>query len=228
MAPFCILPIALLFSLLLTPGEIIAQRNKTGGSCSYHYTNTPAVVLYMYPSGKTRTEIVFSVDAGNGTDTVSYSSINHSPVPNDTVKKYNIHRGDVFMLRTGHMYEGSCNPLVLWFVLKKYEKDTTVAGAKANEKPCTYTQSLREAYALSVVPVNADSSTFDIYFLVASTRVDTISFSQINKRYVSAGELKQYTIQPGISLTFEENFINTGVCEPYTRAILFEAYERKK
>jgi hypothetical protein len=221
---FRIFLIATFFSLLLLPGAINAQH-KNGGSCSYWYAHSPAVVLYFYPKGETYTEIVFSVNTGNGTDTVSYSSINHWPVPNDTVKKYNIHRGDVLTLETGHIYTGSCNPLIRRFKLQTYKPDLEIKG---DEKPCTYTKAVDEAYVISVVPVEGDSAAYEIYFRIINTRIDTVSYSQVNNRFVSSAEIKKYNIKQGDSLTYVENFINTGSCEPYTREIIFETYERKK
>jgi hypothetical protein len=215
------------FSLMLTP-QLLSAQHKAGGSCSYRYTHSPAVVLYTYAKGETYTEVVFSVNTGNGTDTIPYSQINHRPVPTDTVKKYNIRRGDVFTLQTGHMYAGACNPHIQQFILKKYKPDPPVPGKKVEEKPCTYTKAVNEAYVLSIVPVGSDSAVYDITFMVAIMRLDTVSFSQVNKRFVSAEEVKKYNITRGASLTYIENFINTGDCEPYSREITFEAYERKK
>lgn len=215
--------IALFFPFVL-PAQ---SPTRDGGSCSYSYSYSPAVVLYIYPKGETYTEVVFSVNTGNGADTISYSSINHMPLPNDTVKKYNIHRGDVFTFETGHMYSGSCNPNIQRFKLQKYKPDLP-GGYWPNEKSCTYTKAVDEARVISVVPVDSDSAAFEIYFIVLSTTIDTISFSQVNKRFVSAADLKKHNIKCGTSLTYIEKFINSGDCQPYIREITFDAYDQNK
>jgi hypothetical protein len=219
----------ILLFLLAFPVIVFSQpRHKAGGSCGYNYTHSPAVVLYTRPWGHEHTEIVFAITGGNGPDTVTYSQINHSPVHEDTVKKYNIKRGDVFTYEVGNIYKGSCSPRILRIKLVPYKPDPPVAGKKPVEIPCTYSKTISRALVISVTPVNSDSLAYEITFIISKGGRDTATYSQLNGEWVSAADFKKYEIKPGDFLTFEEQIILEGTCEPYVDYIRLEKYKREE
>jgi hypothetical protein len=205
-------------------GQVHTKEKKVGGSCGYKYTHSPAIVYMILPGKHTASDIYFIVNTDWGTDTMSYSSVNHGSLSNDTIAKYNIKRGDVFNYVSGDIYSGSCSPHIHFFKLTKYVPDKTKENLPA-KSDCEFSKHLAALVVLSINPV--DSVSVDITFRrFGQHKVDTVTYSQINHRYVSLEEIKQNNIRQGDWLTLEEKFALDKKCTiQYSAMVLFEKYD---
>ncbi|MDQ3111152.1 MAG: hypothetical protein M3R17_14760 [Bacteroidota bacterium] len=217
-----------LFVFLAFPALAFAQHGKTkpdGGGCGYHYTHSPAIVYFIHPEMNNVSDIFFIVNTDYGTDTLTYRSMNNRNVPNDTIRKYNIKRGDVSTYEEGRIYSGSCSPRIVQIKLVKYVPDKKAEECKI---PCTASKHISPAPILAITPVDSTSSdiTFCIY---GQFSIDTVSYFEVNHSYIATAEIIANNFKPGDMLTYEEEFGLSKNCAVFYREIILtEKHERKK
>ncbi|CAN5398571.1 hypothetical protein BH09BAC5_BH09BAC5_16820 [soil metagenome] len=217
----------IVLAIVLIPVSLFSRPNKekTGSSCRYEYTHSPAVVEFVLPGMFNSSDIFFIVHTNYGTDTMTYSSVNHGPLSNDTIRKYNIKRGDVFTYTEGNIVEGSCSPRTEQFQLKKYVPDYKV---NENQSSCPSSKVFSGARILSINPI--DSVNMDMTFCIYGMySLDTVTYFQINQSYITNAEINTNGFKKGDDLTYVEEFgLQKGCAVFYTASILLEKYIRPR
>ncbi len=219
--------IKIIFATLFIPGSIFSKENKIAFNlqCGYSYTHSPAIVEFVLPGMFNSSDIFFIVHTSYGTDTMTYSSVNHGPLSNDTIRKYNIKRGDVFTYTEGNIVSGSCSPRTQQFQIVKYIPDHAV---NENGNSCTTSKTLSVAHILTITPI--DSIQSDITFCIyGQYSIDTMTYFQINHSYISNTEINTNSYKKGDDLTYIEEFgLNKNCSNFYSAIILKEKYVSPK